>query len=115
MLRSLKERKGQSIAEYALLFAVVLGAYIGLQSTIKMNLQSKVKDALDYTKTVSDGILKVNGKPFVFTDKNKSSIDVNTSTQTKRTQKKEKGQLDGGTELTAEDSISETYKTETAK
>jgi hypothetical protein len=34
---------------------------------------------------------------------------------TKRTTKKEKGQLDGGTELVGEDSISQTWRREQAK
>ena len=122
MFRRLNNRKAQSIAEYALLFAVVLGAYIGLQTAIKQSLQSRVRDALDFSRQVATkgnalgdtgtgAILSVNGNDFAFTDRN-TKADQDSSTATKRTSKEEKGALDGGTELVGKDSVSQTWKVE---
>jgi gas vesicle protein len=45
MIRSGK--RGQSIAEYAVLFAVVIGAYVAMQVYAKRGMQARVKNATD--------------------------------------------------------------------
>ena len=44
---SLLNRRGQSIAEYAILFAVVIGAYVAMQVYARRGLQARVKSATD--------------------------------------------------------------------
>jgi len=41
----IKLRKGQSTAEYAILFAVVIAAAMGVQSYVKKALQARIYDA----------------------------------------------------------------------
>lgn len=48
MWRRLYTRKGQSTGEYALIFAIVLGAIVAMQVYIKRELQGRVKDGSDY-------------------------------------------------------------------
>ena len=48
MWRRLYNRKGQSTGEYALIFAIVLGAIVAMQTYVKKELQGRVKDGSDY-------------------------------------------------------------------
>ena len=47
-LRRLNKR-GQSTAEYAILFALVVAVAIGIQTLVKRGLQGRVRNAVDYT------------------------------------------------------------------
>ena len=110
MLRLSKNKKGQVIAEYALLFAAVLGAYIGMQHYIKQRLQARIADAIDFTKVAAQGQLTVNGNAFAFT-RDTYEPDQSGYKDSKRTSKEETGQLDGGTILNGKDSVSQTWQT----
>jgi hypothetical protein len=46
MLRQL--RKGQSTAEYAIVFGLVIAAAVAMQVYVKRSIQGKMKDAADY-------------------------------------------------------------------
>lgn len=48
MLRRLCTRIGQSTGEYALVFAIILGAIVAMQTYVKRELQGRVKDGADY-------------------------------------------------------------------
>ena len=48
MLRWFFNRKGQSTGEYALIFAIVLGAVVAMQTYVKKELQGRIKDGADY-------------------------------------------------------------------
>ena len=48
MWRRLYTRKGQSTGEYALIFAIVLGAIVAMQTYVKRGLQARVKEGADY-------------------------------------------------------------------
>jgi Ca2+-binding RTX toxin-like protein len=49
-------RKGQSTGEYALVFAIVLGAIVAMQTYVKRELQGRVKDGADYMATNTAGM-----------------------------------------------------------
>ena len=63
------ERRGQSVTEYAIVFAVVAAAVIGMQVFLKRGLQAKEKSVTDYYS-------KVNNKPFA-----NSTLNVGTLVQ----------------------------------
>ena len=55
-MRHMRSRKGQSTAEYAVLFAIVIGAAIGIQQYVKTRLQGAVQGASDgYMNAVNGG------------------------------------------------------------
>jgi len=49
MFMKLSKRDGQTIAEYAVLIAIVVGAIVTMQVYVKRGFQGKIKDAVDYT------------------------------------------------------------------
>ena len=48
MWRRLYDRKGQSTGEYALVFAIILGAIIAMQTYVKRAIQGRVKSGADF-------------------------------------------------------------------
>jgi hypothetical protein len=44
----LKSRRGQNIAEYSILIAIVIGAAVAMQVYVKRGMQGRVKNAVDY-------------------------------------------------------------------
>ena len=55
-MRLIRSRTGQSTAEYAVLFAIVIGAAIGIQQYVKTRLQGAVRTYADeYTNAVNTG------------------------------------------------------------
>ena len=52
-MRLMRGRNGQSTAEYAVLFALIIGSAIAVQQYVKFRLQGAVKGATDaYTTTI---------------------------------------------------------------
>ena len=51
MLSRVRNRSGQSMAEYAIVLTVVIGAIIAMQLYVKRGLQGKVKDVTDNVGT----------------------------------------------------------------
>ncbi|MBP7215876.1 MAG: hypothetical protein KBA46_01180 [Candidatus Omnitrophica bacterium] len=51
MLRRLAKSKAQSTAEYAVLFALVVGAALAMQVYVKRGIQGRVKNVVDHTGT----------------------------------------------------------------
>lgn len=51
MWRRLYTKKGQSTGEYALVFAIVLGAIVAMQTYVKRQLQGRVRDGAIYMTT----------------------------------------------------------------
>lgn len=47
------KRKAQSTAEYAILFGIIIGAVVAMQTYIKRGLQARVKDSTDVMTGVS--------------------------------------------------------------
>jgi len=47
----IRNRKGQSTAEYAIVIGLVIAAAVAMQVYVKRGLQGKVKDAVDATTT----------------------------------------------------------------
>ena len=64
MIRIIKERnrRGQSIAEYAILFAVVIGAYVAMQVYTKRGMQARVKSGTDALTSITTTIDSTNGE-----------------------------------------------------
>lgn len=58
MWRRLYDKRGQSTGEYALVFAIILGAIVAMQTYVKRGIQGRVKAGTDYmareTNTVGD-------------------------------------------------------------
>ena len=55
-MRFLRAKHGQSMAEYAILFAIVIGAAIAMQQYVKSRLQGAVHGAANaYTAAVTGG------------------------------------------------------------
>jgi hypothetical protein len=48
MWRRLYDKKAQSTGEYALVFAIILGAIVAMQTYVKRGLQGRVKSGTDY-------------------------------------------------------------------
>lgn len=47
-MKSLKKNKGQNVAEYAILIALVVGAVIAMQKFAQRGLQARMRDATKY-------------------------------------------------------------------
>ncbi|MEK6528870.1 MAG: hypothetical protein AABZ36_08330 [Nitrospirota bacterium] len=45
-----RKKSGQSIAEYAIVFGLVVAAAVAMQIYVKRGLQGKIKDAVDFTQ-----------------------------------------------------------------
>ncbi len=54
-------KKGQNIAEYAILIALVIAAAVGMQVYVKRGWQGKVKDATDFSVPVE----VIQGQPLL--------------------------------------------------
>lgn len=67
-MRCIRSARGQSTAEYAVLFAIVIGAAIAMQQYVKGRLQSAVKVQADAYETAA----KITGKGD-FEDPNRST------------------------------------------
>lgn len=60
-------RKGQNIAEYSILIALVIAAAVAMQVYVKRGIQGRVADAVDYapvTMTESGNALTFNTKQY---------------------------------------------------
>ena len=53
-------RRGQSIAEYAILFAVVIAAYAAMQTYTKRGLQARVRSGTDAVTSITGAITSKN-------------------------------------------------------
>ena len=51
-----RNRRGQSIAEYAILFAVVIGAYVAMQVYTKRGMQARVKSGTDALTSITTDV-----------------------------------------------------------
>ena len=60
---SLLNRRGQSVAEYAILFAVVIGAYVAMQVYARRGLQARVRNATDALTSINGTFTGGNGGP----------------------------------------------------
>jgi len=54
MFRLLNKKKGQNTAEYAILIGVIVAAAIAMQIYVRRGMQARIKDAVDYSKTIDD-------------------------------------------------------------
>lgn len=60
-MRFLRTKHGQSMAEYAILFAIVIGAAIAMQQYVKSRLQGGVRAGADaYMAAVQTGVANAN-------------------------------------------------------
>ena len=63
-MRLLRTRNGQSMAEYAILFAIVIGAAIAMQQYIKSRLQGTMQGATDNYLTAISATAGFTAAPF---------------------------------------------------
>lgn len=64
MWRRLYNRKGQSTGEYALVFAIILGAIIAMQTYVRRGVQGRVKSGTDYMARATGEQMGVDGTAF---------------------------------------------------
>jgi hypothetical protein len=59
-------RKGQSTAEYAIVFGLVVAAAIAMQTYVKRGLQGRVRDAVDFTdqNEQNKGVVEFSGNQY---------------------------------------------------
>jgi len=57
----LRKRRGQSVGEYAVIMAVVIGAAVAMQVYIKRGLQAKIKNGTDAYTGIGTTIAQVGG------------------------------------------------------
>lgn len=55
-----RNRKGQSMAEYALLVVIILGAVVGMQAYFKRGMQARIKAVVDGVNTASSADIDAN-------------------------------------------------------
>ncbi len=61
MLRTLRNKQGQSTAEYAILIGLIIAVAVGMQTYVKRGLQGKTKDAADdFALGVESGYTAIN-------------------------------------------------------
>lgn len=65
MFIGLRRNKAQTLPEYALLFAIVIGAILTMQIYVRRGLQGRIRDAVDYTGL--DGSEVLGNTSFAFT------------------------------------------------
>jgi hypothetical protein len=51
------KRKGQNIAEYSILIALIIAAAVAMQVYVKRGLQGRVADATDYNPSITEGTI----------------------------------------------------------
>lgn len=49
-------KKAQSVAEYVIVLGLIVGAVMAMQTYVKRGLQGRLKDAIDYADTGTDGL-----------------------------------------------------------
>ena len=88
MWRRLLNRKGQSTGEYALVFAIILGAIIAMQTYVKRAIQGRVKAGADFMarETADVGMGEGLGAatqydPYYYTSDNNVSRDSEIASQ----------------------------------
>ena len=77
-MRLLRTARGQSIAEYAILFAIVIGAAIAMQQYVKSRLQGAVQaNADNYVNTIGNtlGLAVAPFEPVRTTTSDSGQID----------------------------------------
>lgn len=58
-------RKGQNIAEYSILIALVIAAAVAMQTYVKRGIQGRMKDAMDNAPSVNvEGTLNFSTKQY---------------------------------------------------
>ncbi len=77
-IRLFKSQKAQSTAEYAIVFAVVVGVAIAMQTYVKRSLQGGVKYAVDNI-TVAGGHRQY--EPYYLETANTQTVDAYTDTE----------------------------------
>lgn len=58
-------RKGQNVAEYSILIALVIAAAIAMQTYVKRGIQGRVADAVDHAPATDN----IAGRPITFSTK----------------------------------------------
>jgi len=97
-------RIGQSTAEYAVIFALVIAVAIGIQTLVKRGLQGRVRDAVYYTGNDLLGGADAN---FAFTGEQYEPYYMDSDFASTRASRGEDKVLEGGAverDLTQEES-----------
>ena len=66
MLKFLKNKKAQSVAEYVIILGLVVATVVAMQTYVKRGIQGRVKDAVDYVDNAGDveGVVTFQGAQY---------------------------------------------------
>lgn len=56
----MRKQKGQNIAEYSILIALIIAAAVAMQVYVKRGMQGRIADAVDYNPGVTEGTTTYN-------------------------------------------------------
>lgn len=64
MLKLLKNKKAQSVAEYVIILGLVVATVVAMQTYVKRGLQGRIKDAVDYVDNgaAAEGVTFTGGQ-----------------------------------------------------
>ncbi len=87
MFRWLRNQKGQSTAEYAIVIGLIIAATVAMQSYVKRGLQGRVKEAVEHVGAAGDvggTTLTFSGKQFepTYVGSDFTAIRSHTATET---------------------------------
>ncbi|MCX5709645.1 MAG: hypothetical protein NT088_02815 [Candidatus Omnitrophica bacterium] len=84
--------RAQTTAEYAILFAIVVGAFIAMQVYIKRGLQGRIKDVVDARGSGGS----VGGNTLTFNTSQYEPYYVQSNAQTQQSSNESEGESLGG-------------------
>lgn len=65
MLRLLKNKKAQSVAEYVIVLGLVVATVVAMQTYVKRGIQGRVRDAVDYVDNAGGaGVVSFTGNQY---------------------------------------------------
>lgn len=85
MLRLLRSKKAQSVAEYVIVLGLVVGAVVAMQTYVKRGLQGRIKDVVDKTDDNGTGVFTTAQYEPYYTDSNFDVDRGNNESETMNT------------------------------
>lgn len=66
MLKFLKNKKAQSVAEYVIVLGLVVATVVAMQTYVKRGIQGRVRDAVDYVENPAEltGVVNFSGNQY---------------------------------------------------
>lgn len=66
MLKFLKNKKAQSVAEYVIILGLVVATVVAMQTYVKRGMQGRIREAVDYVENPTDvtGVVNFTGAQY---------------------------------------------------